>query len=243
MRRPRVYALHFFASTMHCDLSSGTCNGSLSLNSVPFVRFQGPRVVESFVAKGLSSMANAVSSAWDALIEELAVHVPNARDRAVPPNPDLDESCDSLGQSLPPSIVSLYRCTDGIDLSGYLPDYFSLPDCTFSLIPSSEIRDWHATLLENHRSRGGLWPFFPHWLKACTAHEDADGIWHERWIPFATDGGAGVQFVRDGIRGGVYQYSPETFGIRRCAAGLPQYLRSVSKRLKHGTIKPLDLPG
>ena len=188
-------------------------------------------------------MATAESIAWSALLDAVNIAVPDVHERVIPPTAidNLYEFRDALGRKLPASLLSLYECTDGIDLSGYLPDHYDLPTCTFSLIPVAEISSWHSTMLENHRSRGGLWPYFPHWLKTLTAHEEADGIWHENWIPFATDGAAGVQFVSTGIRRGVYQYSPETFGIRWCGGTISKYLTFVAARMKTGPMKALDL--
>lgn len=187
-------------------------------------------------------MSNAEAVAWNGLLDAIALSVPDVRDRLISPNPTEKaiEYCDSLGRALPASLTSLYECTDGIDLSGYLPDHYDLPTCTFSLLRASEVAEWHSTMLENHRSRGWLWEHFPHWLKTLTPHEEADGIWKEDWIPFATDGAAGVQFVSGGLWRGVYQYSPETFGIRWCAGSISKYLTFVADRMRSGPMKPLN---
>lgn len=188
-------------------------------------------------------MAIAEPHAWNALVESVSIHVPNVHERMIPPitTASLNVLRDALGRKLPNSLLSLYECTNGMELSGYLPDHYDLPSCTFSLIPAAEISCWHSTMLENHRSRGGLWPYFPHWLKTLTTHEEADGIWHDNWIPFATDGAAGVQFLSTGIRGGVYQYSPDTFGIRWCGRTISKYLTFVAARMRTGPMKPLDI--
>lgn len=141
--------------------------------------------------------------------------ITDVRDRSIAPvdSRTLSDASDSTGRPLPNPLRALYAVTNGIELSGYLPDCFSPTNCTFSLLSVSEVRECHSVMLQNHRPRGGVWPIFPHWLKTMTMDDEADGIWHINWIPFASDGAGGVQFLASGVRSGVYQYNPETFGI------------------------------
>ena len=178
------------------------------------------------------------ATAWDNLIEAVATTIPDAQARNI--GPDSTIQTNSFSKCIPTSLLSLYAKTNGLHVSGYLPDQYSLPNCTFSLLPVSEIQEWHETMLENHRDRKGIWPFLPHWLKAFTVDEEADGIWDSKWIPFATDGAAGLQFIATGWRRGIYQYSPESFGIRRCGRTLASYLNSVANRMCRGQLQPFD---
>ena len=188
-------------------------------------------------------MPNLESEAWERLVDAIARSIPNIRSRLVPPvdTKTVSSSTDSTGRPLPESLLSLYSITNGINLSGYLPDHYSPTNSTFSLLPLREVSEWHSIMLQNHKPRGGLWPLFPHWLKTMTMNDEADGIWHVDWIPFASDGAAGVQFVNNGIRRGVYQYNPETFGIRRCSGTVAGYLNAVTNAIHYGKLNPFDV--
>ena len=162
----------------------------------------------------------------------------------MPPDPDVDSYLDSLATKcpckLPDSIRELYRATDGLSGSSCLPGKFDGNKyLTFSLIPARELADWYQTMCENDGGRRGIWRSFPHWMRTLTIPDDAEGLWNPWWIPFATDGGAAVQFVSGSFFGGVFEYTPSTFSIRKCARTLNGYFSNVMKRVVAGNLETM----
>ncbi|MCA9077558.1 MAG: SMI1/KNR4 family protein [Planctomycetaceae bacterium] len=141
---------------------------------------------------------------------------------------------------LPSCLSALYEVTNGLDLPGYLPDLFSSNDMSFSLIRAEHLVEWYRGQMSNDGSRGGAWTLLPHWMKVLSIGYRADGLWNRHWLPFATDGAGGVQFISTNWPSCVCQYDSETFGIRRSGRTLSAYLQWVSRRIRNGTFEVLD---
>ncbi len=191
-----------------------------------------------------NGMTNRETSAWNSLIAAITTQIGDISTRILKPvNPEsLATTKDSTGAELPTPLVHLYSSTNGINLSGYLPDQFTRHfTCSFSLIPAEEITTWHTNMLRNCPPREGIWRSLPHWFKVLTVPHDADGIWNSHWIPFATDGAGGVQFFAPGLFGGVLQYDPSSFGIRRCSRSLVGYFLGVAKKIRSGKLRILNV--
>lgn len=161
---------------------------------------------------------NNEESAWRYLCAAVRKHYPSAIDIA-------PKGAELLDNQLPAALKSLYSETNGLKISGYLPDKFGKDQMTFSIILLEEVMSEYNNLLRM--------------AAEDEDEEEEDVLWHKDWIPFAEDGGGNYQFIKK-TTGAVFQYDC-SFEIQELNASLENYFADVASRIESGILKPFNL--
>lgn len=161
-------------------------------------------------------------------------------------HPEVQNIPSELGKTdstltLPLQLLELYEITNGVSISGYMPDQFGKMQMTFSLLPIDEVESEYKNLMRMTPRKSSLWNMLPQMIRTMTAGDEAEAVWHPTWIPFAEDGAGSYQFVKSSGSKAVYQYDCSTWAIRKCGSSLAAYFKKVTSKIESGAVKLIIL--
>lgn len=190
-------------------------------------------------------MGNSIERSWTSFVDAVGQHVPNIQERVLPRHSfALTREWQKEFEFFPTQMVEFYRLTDGLRLSGYLPDVYSeTKELTFSIIPAEEMAGFYMDRMEQSQmlDEPGILVLTPLWFRVLRGAMWDTDVWQDSWFPFAWDGGGDLHFISALWPHNVFQYNHELRGVKRIARTLPGYFRFAEKVVRHGNEVPLDL--
>lgn len=190
-------------------------------------------------------MGNSIERSWNEFVDAVGTHVPDVQKRVLPRHSfKLTRDWQKAFEFIPPPLIEFYQLTDGLRLSGYLPDVYSeTKELTFSIIPAEEMASFYFDRMEQSRMLDlpGFLIGTPLWFRLLRGSMWDTDVWQDNWFPFAWDGAGGLHFISGLWPHHVHQYNGELFTVRRIARTLPGYFRMARTLVESGQSLPMDV--